>query len=158
MIRAMIGTVAVLAGFAVVERSVDASTGQAGSCTPTDAYALLQPGGSVAVRAEPTLDAAVVGALRGEERAAVRMSGSQSGWARISIADGSQGYGWVLADQLRVDAKASSAVYSRPGPMGQKLATLDNGAGSFRVLGCRGSWIQVINARNGAVWIDKTRS
>lgn len=155
MIRAVIGTVAVLAGFAVVERSVDASTGQAGSCMPTDAYALLQPGESVAVRAEPTLDAAVVGTLRGEERASVRMSGSQSGWARIAIADGSQVYGWVPADQLRVDAKASSGVYSRPGPMGQKLATLDSGAGSFRVLGCRGSWLQVINARNGSVWIDK---
>lgn len=158
MIRAVIGTVAVLAGFAVVERSVDASTGQAGSCTPTDAYALLQPGESVAVRAEPTSHAALVGTLRGEERVSVRMSGSQSGWARIPIADGSQGYGWVLADQLRVDAKPSSALYSRPGPMGQKLATLDSGAGSFRVLGCRGSWIQVINARNGAVWIDKAQS
>ena len=41
MIRAIVGTVAVLAGFAVLERSVDASTGQAGLCTPTEAYALL---------------------------------------------------------------------------------------------------------------------
>ena len=58
MIRAMIGTVAVLAGFAVVERSVDASTGQGGTCSPVDTYALVQPGESLAVRAEPALDAA----------------------------------------------------------------------------------------------------
>ncbi len=90
MIRAMIGTVAVLAGFAVVERSVDASTGQAGSCTPTDAYALMQPGESVPVRAEPALHATVVGTLRGEERTVVRMSASQGGWARVSITDGVQ--------------------------------------------------------------------
>ena len=44
MLRAMIGTVAVLAGFAVLERSVDASTGQAGSCTTTEASALLPRG------------------------------------------------------------------------------------------------------------------
>ena len=25
----------------------------------------------------------------------------------------------------------------------------------FRVLGCRGDWLQVINARHGNVWIDK---
>ena len=48
MIRAIVGTVAVLAGFAVLERSVDASTGQAGSCTPTEAYALL-PRGEVVI-------------------------------------------------------------------------------------------------------------
>ena len=161
MIRAMIGTVAVLAGFAVVERSVDASTGQAGSCTPTDAYALLQPGESVAVRAEPALDAIAVGALRGtagDSRMVVSMSGSQSGWARIALVDAAQPYGWVPADLLRVDAKGSGSFYSRPGPMGQKLATLDGEAGSFRILGCRGTWIQVINARKGAGWIDKIQS
>ena len=53
-IRAIIGTVAVLAGLAVLERSVDASTGQAGSCTATQAYALLQPGEAVPVRLEPS--------------------------------------------------------------------------------------------------------
>ena len=41
MMRAIIGTVAVLAGFGVVEQSVDASTGLAGSCKATQAYALL---------------------------------------------------------------------------------------------------------------------
>ena len=25
----------------------------------------------------------------------------------------------------------------------------------FRVLGCRGTWLQVVNARHGHVWIDK---
>ena len=63
MIRAVIGTVAVLAGFAVVERSSDASTGQAGSCKITQAYALLHPGEQVPVRAQPTPEAPVVGAL-----------------------------------------------------------------------------------------------
>jgi Bacterial SH3 domain. len=156
MIRAMIGTVAVLAGFAVVERSVDASTGKAGSCTPTDVHALLPPGETVPVRAEPTLDSPVIATLEG--RAAVRVSGSQGGWARIAVAEETQPYGWVPADLLRVDAGAGSAVYSRPGPMGRKLATLDSEAGSFRVLGCRGRWLQVIDARNGAVWIDKGQS
>ncbi len=158
MIRAMIGTVAVLAGFAVVERSVDASTGQGGTCSPVDTYALVQPGESLAVRAEPALDAAVVASLRGDARVAVRMSGSQSGWARIAIGDGSQRHGWVPADQLKVDTEAGSGLYSRPGPMGEKLETLEGGASSFRVLGCRGNWLQVINARNGAGWIDKNRS
>src|SRR6478609_490097 len=63
MIRAIIGTVAVLAGFGVVEQSVDASTGLAGSCKATQAYALLPPGEQLPVRALPTLDGKVVGAL-----------------------------------------------------------------------------------------------
>jgi len=157
MIRAMIGTVAVLAGFAVVERSVDASTGQAGSCTPTDAYALLPQGEIAPVAADPKLDAAVVGALRG--RVVVTMSGSHGGWARISLPESPQIHGWVPADLLRVEARANGplSLYDRPGPLGHKLATLDGEAGSFRVLGCRGSWLHVVNARTGAVWIDKTR-
>ena len=53
-IRAIIGTVAVLAGLAVLERSVDASTGQAGTCKPTQAYALLHRGETIVVRAQPT--------------------------------------------------------------------------------------------------------
>src|SRR6266498_5406218 len=58
MLRAIIGTTAVLAGFAVLERSVDASTGHAGSCTSTQAYTLLQRGEAVPVRIEPTPQAA----------------------------------------------------------------------------------------------------
>lgn len=153
MIRALIGTVAVLAGFAVVERSVDASTGQAGSCTPTNTHALLPHGETVPVRAEPTLDSAVISVLQSD--AVVRMSGSQGGWARIAVAEGTQIHGWVPADRLRVDAKAGSALYSRPGPTGRKLATLESDTSSFRVLGCHGAWLRVINARTGAVWIDK---
>src|SRR5262245_43360819 len=65
MLRAIIGTVAVLAGFGVLERSVDASTGQAGTCTATQAYAVLQRGEAVSVRAEPTPQAAVIGHLMG---------------------------------------------------------------------------------------------
>lgn len=152
MIRAMIGTVAVLAGFAVVERSVDASTGQAGSCTPTDAHALLPQDETVPMRSAPALDSPAIGMLRGGT--AVSLSGSQGGWARISVVDESQRFGWVPADQLKVNAKVGSALYSRPGPMGDRLAVLD-GVSSFRVLGCRGSWLQVINARHGAGWIDR---
>ena len=153
MIRALIGTVAVLAGFAVVERSVDASTGQRGSCTPTDAYALLPQGETVPVRAEPTLESAATGAL--QSRTVVSVFGGQGGWARIAV--GTQPYGWVQADRLGVHARSGSALYSRPGPLGQKLTTLDGDTANFRLLGCRGSWLQVIDARNGVVWIDKGR-
>ena len=156
MIRALIGTLAVLAGFAVVERSVDASTGQAGSCTPTDTYALLPRGETVPVRAEPSPDAPVIAALSGQ--AVVRMSGSQGGWARIAVPEDPQADGWVPADQLRVDARAGSALYSRPGPLGRKLAALDGGDGRFRVLGCHGTWLYVIDARTGPVWIDGRQS
>ena len=153
MIRAMIGTVAVLAGFAVVERSVDASTGPAGSCTPTDAYALLPQGETVPVRAEPTQESPAIGALQG--RTVVSVSGGKGGWARI--AGGTQPHGWVQADRLGIDARSGGALYSRPGPLGEKLATLDGEAASFRLLGCRGNWLQVIDARNGVVWIDRRR-
>lgn len=153
MIRALIGTVAVLAGFAVVERSVDASTGQAGSCTPTDTHVLLPHGETVPVRAEPTLESPAIGAFQG--RAAVSVVGGQGGWARI--AGDTQLYGWVQADRLGVDVKSGSALYSRPGPLGEKLATLDGETASFRLLGCRGNWLQVIDARNGVVWINQRR-
>jgi hypothetical protein len=174
MIRAIIGTVAVLAGFAVLERSVDASTGHAGSCTPTDAYALLQRGEAVPVRAEPTPQAATIGTLRGRSttkpdlsRAVVTITGSQGGWARIALntasdyrGDGAattQPYGWVPADLLAVDARVDGpiTVYSRPGLLGQVLTTIEGDDMKFRVLGCRGEWLQVINARHGNVWIDK---
>ena len=45
MMRAVIGTVAVLAGFAVLEDSVDASTGLGGSCKAAQAYALALASG-----------------------------------------------------------------------------------------------------------------
>jgi len=158
MIRAMIGTVAVLAGFAVVERSVDASTGQAGSCTPTEAYALLPQGETAPVGAEPKRETAVVGTLQG--RVVVTMSGSQGGWARISRPESPHFDGWVPADLLRVEVRANGPLrlHDRPGPLGRQLATLDGEAGSFRILGCRGSWLQVIDARTGVVWIDNRQS
>jgi hypothetical protein len=172
MIRAIIGTVAVLAGFGVLERSVDASTGQPGSCTPTEAYALLLRGEAVPVRAEPTPQAAVIGTLTGRRgnstdlaRAAVTIAGSQNGWARIilatardySTAGATQPYGWIPADLLTVDARVDGTitVYDRPGLMGRALATIEGDDMKFRVLGCRGDWLQVINARHGNVWIDK---
>ncbi|WP_296328954.1 SH3 domain-containing protein [Reyranella sp.] len=149
----MIGTVAVLAGFAVVERSVDASTGRDASCTPTDAHVLLPRGETVPVRAEPTLDSPAIGTLQGH--AVVSVLGGQGGWARIAV--GAEPYGWVQADRLGIDARSGSALYSRPGPLGQNLATLDGDTARFRLLGCRGTRLQVIDARNGVVWIDQRR-
>jgi hypothetical protein len=174
MIRAIIGTVAVLAGFTVLERSVDASTGQAGSCTPTQAYALLQHGETVPVRIAPTPEATVIGTLTSRRggntdlaRMVVTITGSQSGWARIALntardyaatgAGAAQPFGWIPADLLTVDARVDGTitVYGRPGPMSRALATIEGDDMKFRVLGCRGDWLQVINARHGNVWIDK---
>ena len=174
MIRAIIGTIAVLAGFAVLERSVDASTGLAGTCTPTQAYAMLHRGETVPVRSEPTPEATVVGSLAGRSgikadaaRSVVTVTASQSGWARIALstaadyrdadAEAMQPYGWVPADLLAVDARVDGpiTVYSRPGLLGRALTTIEGDDVKFRVLGCRGEWLQVINARHGNVWIDK---
>ena len=156
MIRAMIGTLAVLAGFAVVERSVDASTGPPGSCKPTEVHALLPPGDVVAVRSGPTPLSPSVGTLRGRD--AVSLSGGQGGWAHVATADAPRLDGWVPADQLWVDVEPGRALYSLPGPMGRVLAMSDVDAESFRVLGCHGAWLRLINARTGVVWTDTTRS
>jgi hypothetical protein len=177
MLRAIVGTAAVLAGFAVLERSVDASTGYAGSCTATQAYALLQRGEMVSVRAAPTPQAAVIGMLsdraashaaKGGEpaRNEVAITGSQSGWARIALntargytaaAGATQSFGWIPADLLSVDTRVDGTitVYDRPGLLGQALTTIQGDDMTFRVLGCRGGWLQVVNARHGNVWIDK---
>ncbi len=173
MIRAIIGTIAVLAGFAVLERSVDASTGLAGTCTPTQAYTTLYRGETVPVRSEPTPEASVVGFLAGRggktdpARSVVTVTASQSGWARIALstagdyraadAGSVQLYGWVPADLLTVDARVDGTitVYSRPGLLGRTLTTIEGDDMKFRVLGCRGEMLQVINARHGNVWIDK---
>ena len=173
MLRAIIGTTAVLAGFAVLERSVDASTGLAGSCTPTQAYTQLPRGEAVPVRTEPTPQAAVIGSLSGHSiagsdlsRSEVTITGSQSGWARIALntaqgysAAGSalQSFGWIPADALTVDARVdgSITVYDWPGLLGGAVATIEGGDTKFRLLGCRGNWLQVINASHGNVWIDK---
>ncbi|MBS0518578.1 MAG: hypothetical protein JSR90_07785 [Proteobacteria bacterium] len=171
MIRAIIGTVAVLAGFAVVETSSDASTSPGGSCKALQAYALLQPGEPVPVRAEPTPAGAVVGALATRAKAegpvisVVTLTGSRSGWARIVLdspdytaADGAaHSYGWVPADLLAVDTRLDGKVtfYSRPGLLGYVTASLQGENQKFRVLGCRDDLLQVINARQGNVWIDR---
>src|SRR3954469_2189056 len=171
MMRAIIGTVAVLAGFGVVEQSVDASTGLAGSCKATQAYALLHAGEQMAVRATPTPEGVVIGALAPRNMTAelspsvVTMVGSQSGWARIALggadytaAPGSQRqFGWIPADQLAVDSRLDGPVtiYSRPGLMGREMGKVENRDMQFRVLGCRGEWLQVINAEKGNVWIDR---
>ncbi len=172
MLRAMIGTVAVLAGFAVLERSVDASTGRAGSCTPTDAYMLLPRGEVVPVRSEPTPQAAVIGTLPGRNgneptRLEVTITASRNGWARIALdtaqdsraaaAGTARSYGWIPADLLTVDARVDGTitVYDRPGLLGRAVATIEGDDMRFRVLGCRGDLLQVINARHGNVWIDK---
>jgi hypothetical protein len=171
MIRAIIGTVAVLAGFAVVESSVDASTGLAGSCKATQAYALLHPGEQLPIRAVPTPDGKVVGALATQNMTAelaasvVTVVGSQSGWARIALGgkdytaiDGtSQKYGWIPADLLTVDTRIDGAIktFSRPGMLGIELGRIEGEDQKFRVLGCRGDWLQVINSTRGNVWIDR---
>ncbi len=171
MIRAIIGTVAVLAGFAVVENSVDASTGQAGLCKATQAYALLHPGEQLPVRAQPTPDGKVVGALATQNMTAelspsvVTIVGSQSGWARIALdgkdyttIDGApQQFGWIPADQLTVDTRLDGTIrtWSRPGLLGIELGRIQGEDQKFRVLGCRGDWLQVINAQRGNVWIDR---
>ena len=172
MLRAIIGTAAVLAGFGVLERSVDASTGHAGSCTATQAYALIQHGDTVPVRAEPTLEGAVIGTLSGRAvtsdlaRSQVTIMGSQSGWARIALntaqgyaaADAApQSFGWMPADLLTVDARVDGTITltDRPDLLGSAIATIEGADMKFRVLGCRGTRLQVVNARHGHVWIDK---
>ena len=171
MIRAIIGTVAVLAGFAVLENSVDASTGLAGSCKATQAYALLRPGEQLPVRAVPTPEGKVVGALattnvtKDLSASVLTIVGSQSGWARIELGgkdytaiDGAaQQFGWIPADQLTVDTRIDGAIttFSRPGLLGEELGRIEGEDQKFRVLGCRGDWLQVINAERGNVWIDR---
>jgi len=174
MIRAIVGTVAAFAAFTVVQQSVDASTGEPGSCVPTRAYALLQAGEDLVVRAEPTPEGALVGrlAVRGDAAgepitSIVTITGSQGGWAKIALAS-AQNYdagaatvapsvGWIPADALAVDARVDGAisVFNRPGLLGRQMARIEGDDMKFRVLGCRGSWLQVINARYGNVWIDR---
>jgi hypothetical protein len=171
-IRAIIGTVAVLAGFAVLERSVDASTGQAGSCKATQAYAVLHPGDRIVVRAQPTPEAPVLGMISADKgvdvtTAVVTMNASMSGWARIALdtskdytaADATkpQSFGWIPADQLAVDSRVDGAIttYSRPSLIGVVTGKIENDDMKFRVLGCRGELLQVINASRGNTWIDK---
>jgi len=170
-IRAIIGTVAVLAGFAVLEHSVDASTGQAGSCKATQAYATLHPGDRIVVRAQPTPEAAVVGVLSADSgsltTAVVTMNSSQSGWARIALDTAKhytaldtttpRSFGWIPADQLAVDSRVDGTIttYSRPSMIGIVTGKIDHEDQKFRVLGCRGELLQVINASQGNTWIDK---
>jgi hypothetical protein len=171
-IRAIIGTVAVLAGFAVLERSVDASTGQAGSCKATQAYATLHPGDRIVVRAQPTPEAPVLGVISAGTTAdlttaTVTMNSSLSGWARIALnsaqdytaidAATAPAFGWIPADQLAVDTRVDGAIttYSRPSLMGVVTGKIEHKDEKFRVLGCRGELLQVINASQGNTWIDK---
>jgi len=170
MIRAIIGTVAVLAGFAVVESSVDASTGVPGSCKASDTYVMLRPGEPLAVHAAPTPGAIVVGVLAAQDSqrqpvlSVVTLTGSRSGWARIALnsedytaVDGSPArYGWIPADMLLVSTRAGTAttVRDNPGLLGSTLGHIDGGQ-TFRVLGCSGELLHVINAQQGNVWIDR---
>ncbi len=156
MIRVIIGTIAVLAGFAVVERSVDARTGQPGSCASIVVHALSPPQDSVTVRSGPTMNSSTTGALRGGT--AVSLSAARGGWAHIATTHAPYLEGWAPADQLWTGVKAGRALYSLPGPLGRLLATPYADAESFRVLGCHGPWLHVINARTGAGWIDNRQS
>ena len=168
MMRAIIGTVAVLAGFAVLEDSVDASTGLAGSCKAAQAYALLPAGEQLAVRATPKPEGAVVGMIVPREMVqdpsatVVTMIGSQGGWARIATngpdyvaADTApRQTGWIPADALAVGTSLDSPVkiYNRPGLLGYEMGKVQDQ--QFRVLGCKGEFLQVINAAKGNVWLD----
>ncbi len=168
MIRAIIGTIAVLAGFVVVETSSDASTGLAGSCKATQVYALPaeEP---MQVRAAPTHEGAVIGTLatagKDVELSVVTLTGSKKGWARIALdakdyspIDGTQRtYGWVPADLLAVDTRLVGPVkiYDQPGLLGRETGQLGNQDQKFRLLGCRGGLLQVINAQEGNIWIDR---
>lgn len=171
MMRAIIGTAAVLAGFAVLEDSVDASTGLAGSCKAAQAYALLPAGEQLAVRAAPTPEGTVVGMIVPREMATaedltattVTMISSQAGWARIIV--GGTNYaaadnaprqtGWIPADTLSVDTHLGTPakIFSRPGLLGQEIGKAQDM--QFRVLGCKGAFLQVINADKGNVWLDR---
>lgn len=171
MMRAIIGTAAVLAGFAVLEDSVDASTGLAGSCKAAQAYTLLPAGEQLAVRATPTPEGAVVGMIVPREMArelsssTVTMIGSQSGWARIVL--GGPDYtaadavprqtGWIPADALSVDTRVDGPVqmYNRPGMLGYEVGKVEGQDVQFRVLGCKGEFLQVINADKGNVWVNR---
>jgi hypothetical protein len=175
-IRAIIGSVAVLSGLVVLEQSVDASTGQAGSCKSTQAYALMQPDERIGVRAQPTPEAAVVGTIAspvggGDLTASVvTLNSSQSGWARIVLAStrdftarGGDGggkhfiFGWIPADLLTVDSRVDGPIttYTRPGLLGHATGQISGEDIKFRVLGCRGEWLQVINESRGNTWIDR---
>jgi len=174
-IRAIIGTVAVLGGLGVLEQSVDASTGQAGSCKATQTYALMRSGETIAVRAQPTPEAAVVGTIAaptgGSDLAAsaVTLNSSQSGWARIALGStanfrpaGGGGrdqtiFGWIPADLLTVDSRVEGPIttYTRPGLLGHATGQIADQDMKFRVLGCRGELLQVINASIGNIWIDR---
>jgi hypothetical protein len=99
-------------------------------------------------------------------RSEITMTGSQSGWARIALntasgysaeAGSTQAIGWIPADLLTVDTRVDGAitVYDRPGLLGGALTTIEGADMKFRVLGCRGTWLQVVNAHHGNVWIDK---
>ena len=170
MIRAVIGTIAVIAGFAVVETAGDVGAGPAGSCKATETYAFLRPGEPVPVRAAPTPEGAVVGtfALRETTEAAlpiVTLTGSKKGWARIAldardytaIDAKPHAYGWVPSDLLAVGTPQDGAVtiYNRPGVLGDAIGRIADKDQTFRVLGCRGTLLQVINAREGNIWIDR---
>ena len=39
--------------------------------------------------------------------------------------------------------------------MGREMGKVEGRDMQFRVLGCRGEWLQVINAEKGNVWIDR---
>jgi hypothetical protein len=168
-IRAVIGTVAVLAGFAVLEHSVDASTGQAGSCRGTQAYTSLHYGDRIVVRAQPTPEAPVLGTISADadKTAVVTLNSSMSGWARI-VLKGAEDYaaldpsmprafGWIPADRLAVDSRVDGTIttFDRSSLIGVATGKIEREDTKFRVLGCRGEMLQVINADHGNVWIDK---
>jgi hypothetical protein len=46
-------------------------------------------------------------------------------------------------------------MFTKPGLLGQQIGKMKDEDLQFRVLGCRGEWLQVINAEKGNIWIDR---
>jgi len=46
-------------------------------------------------------------------------------------------------------------LYNRPGLLGSAVGRIQNDDQKFRLLGCNGDLLQVINSRQGGIWIDR---
>ena len=69
--------------------------------------------------------------------------------------------GWqcdVSYNATRLVCTSVTSTQAVPGVLVVDGALYPTNTGSFRVLGCHGPWLHVINARSGAVWIDGRQS
>ncbi|WP_421997106.1 hypothetical protein [Reyranella sp.] len=127
MLRAIIGTVAVLAGFSVVQHAVEAG-GDADFCGLSASLALL-PGEGVVVRDRPAPEAAALGSIAAgpaeAARPVVTVTGRHGGWARLDLgtasgftaAPGSRpDSGWIPAERLRPGGRTAEPLVLRAFP------------------------------------------